>query len=223
HKEALWPIIPNYVISPFHFFRQRYLRRNDCGRGIPIKSHAFHQALHLDLLRARHHHHPIAKLFSTCLVKKWNVGKKIFIRLAMLCRFAAPVLTNWRMKNFFELAPLLRRLENHRAKCASIQLPICIKNVIAKFLTNLGEDGLVMVCELARHGVGIEKLCLRQELTQAIYKSRFASGNSPGDPDRWHFRNIDILVCAPNRHSCRFPEWPRARAGNDEARMSKHE
>ena len=27
----------------------------------------------------------------------------------------------------------------------------------------------------------------------------------------------------PNRHSCRFPERPRARAGNDEARMSKHE
>ena len=80
----------------------------------------------------------------------------------MLFRFAAPVLTNWRMKNLFELAPLLRRLENHRAKCASIQLPICIKNVIAKFVTNLGEHGLVMVCELARHGVGIEKLRVRQ-------------------------------------------------------------
>ena len=76
----------------------------------------------------------------------------------MLFRFAAPVQTNWRMKNLFELAPLLRRLENHRAKCASIQLPICIKNVIAKFLPNLGEHGLVMVRELARHGVGIEKL-----------------------------------------------------------------
>src|SRR4029077_9194819 len=55
------------------------------------------------------------------------------------------------------------------------------------------------------------------------YKSRFAGRNSAGDSDRWHFRNIEILVCAPNRHSCRFSEWPRARAGNDEARMSKHE
>src|SRR5205807_9535574 len=171
--------------------------------GIPIESRAFHQALHLDLFRARHHHHPIAKFLSTRLIKKWNVGKKVFIRLAMLFRFAAPVPTNWRMKNFFEVAPLLRRLENHRAKCASIQLPICIKNVIAKFLTDFGEDGLVMVCELARHGVGIEKHRLRQELAQAMYKSRFAGGNSAGDPDRWHGRRVAQTSCPwGKRASC---------------------
>src|SRR5207249_9920795 len=123
---------------------------------------ASRQPLQLHLPRARHHHHLIAKFLSTSLIEKWNVAEKVFVRLAMLFRFAAPVLTNWRMKSLFELAPLLRRLENHRAKCPSIQLPICIKNVIAKFLTNLGEYGLVVVCELARHDVGIEKLRLRQ-------------------------------------------------------------
>src|SRR5438128_7594064 len=106
----------------------------------------------------------------------------------MLFRFAAPVPTNWRMKNFFEVAPLLRRLENHRAKCASIQLSICIKNVIAKFPANPGKDVLIMLRELTRHDIRIEKLRLRQELAQAVYKSRFARGNSAGDPDRWHGR-----------------------------------
>src|SRR5438105_1900614 len=100
------------------------------------------------------------------------------------------------MKNLFELAPFLRRLENNRAKCAPIQLPICIKNVAAKFLTNLPEHGLVIMRQLAGHCISIEKLRFRQKLTQAINKSRFARGNSAGDPDRWHGK-------AEHRHSCR--------------------
>src|SRR5207237_4489927 len=147
-------------------------------------------ALYLNFLRARHHHHPIAKSFSACFIKKRNVGKKVFIRLAMLSRFAAPVLANWRMKNLFELAPFFRCLENHRAKCASIQLSICIKNVLAKFLANLGEHSLVAMGELAGHCISVEKLCLRQKLTQAVYKTRLSRRNSAGDPDRWHSRRV---------------------------------
>ena len=123
---------------------------------------AFHQALHLDLLRARHHHHPIAKFFSTCLIKKWNVGKKVFIRLAMLFRFAAPVADELADEEFLRAcaaspAPGKPSREVRFDSTAHLH-----KNVIAKFVTNLGEHGLVMVGELARHGVGIEKLRFRQ-------------------------------------------------------------
>src|SRR4029453_8331032 len=123
----------------------------------------------------------------------------------MLFRFSAPVLANWRMKNVCELAPFLRRLENHRAKCAPIQLSICIKNVIAKFLANFGEHGLVMMRERPRKCSCVEKLRLRQKVTQAIYKSRFPRGNSAGDPDRWHGRRVAQTSCLwGKRASCAF-------------------
>src|SRR5204863_851371 len=96
----------------------------------------------------------------------------------ILVRFAAPVLANRRMKNLFELPPLLRRKENYRAKCAPVQLPFCVKNGVAKYLPNLGQHSLIVMGESSRQDVGIEKLRRRQKFAQTFHKGCFSGGNS---------------------------------------------
>jgi len=139
------PLFPKLRDQPVSFFfRQRYLRRNDCGRGIPIQvPMRFIRRSIWTSSGARHHHHTRSQSFSpTCLVKKWNVGKKN-IHSIWRC-FAAsrlPVLTKLADEEFLRArAASPAPGKNHRAKVRfDSNCPFASKNAIAKFLTNSGE------------------------------------------------------------------------------------
>src|SRR5438105_2758395 len=70
------PIVPNDMIGSLNFFRQRRLRADNGLRFLTGHSRSLHQSFFLDLFRAGHHRHAIAKHITARFIKKWYIGKK---------------------------------------------------------------------------------------------------------------------------------------------------
>jgi len=103
-------------------------------------------------------------------------------------RFRAPLPANARMENLFERASFRSVLEDYGAKLFTFQAAVARKNLPAELSNDFFSNVWVKLDQLVRGLIGVKKFGGRQNLAQAIAKSRFARGNSAGDPDDSHLR-----------------------------------
>jgi hypothetical protein len=198
-------VVPDNVVSPFHFFFQRHLRlhhffgdsfiewraellrRQVRARGSsPLHGPSFPQPAPLDVGRAGHDHNPIAQSLSARFIKKWDISKEEIGRITVGLRFSAPLAANARMENFFERVLFRRALENYRSKSSPIQVARRRINVGPEFTRNFPSYVRVQIDQLARGLVGIKKCRGGNDFTQAVAKRRFAGGDPTGDTNGRH-------------------------------------
>src|SRR6266404_3750721 len=92
------------------------------------------------------------------------------------------------MKNLFEIASFLRRVENYRPECPSIQLPIFLKHGRTKACSDFAEYFVVGAGQLARHFICIKKPRLRYQCAEIVCKRGFTGRNPAGNPNDTHDR-----------------------------------
>jgi len=117
----------------------------------------------------------------------------------MRFRFRAPLAANPRMKNLFERASFTRAAKHYGAKFLSIQVPSVRKKPRPKFATNFFFNFRVKFYEPVCFLIGVEEFGGCNDLAQTLAKAGLACGNSAGDPDDSHVRNIDILSVQQTR------------------------
>jgi hypothetical protein len=118
------------------------------------------------------------------------------------------------MKNLFQRASFRRRGKYNGAKCASIQLAVRVKNLIAEFAANFTQHGGVAPRQLARHFVRVEEMPGRQKFLQTINEARFSGGDSASDSYRRHGRDYSdegLVTSDKCRHSTSEQFCPIAR------------
>ena len=101
-------------------------------------------------------------------------------------RFRAPLAANSRMENLFERAFLGGVLKDYGAKRVPIQAAVARKNLRPELSDEFFLNVRVKLDQFVGCLIGVKKFGGRQNLAQAIAKSRFARGNSTRDPDRGH-------------------------------------
>jgi len=106
----------------------------------------------------------------------------------MLFRFRAPLPANAGMENLFERASFRSVLEDYCAKLFTFQAAVARKNRPPELSNDFFSNVWVELDQLVRGLISVKKFRDRQDLAQAIAKSRFARGNSAGDADRRHLR-----------------------------------
>ena len=106
----------------------------------------------------------------------------------MLFRFRAPLPANTRMENLFERAFFSGVLEDYGAKPFAFQAAVTRKDLRPELSNEFFSNVRVKFDQFVRGLIGVKKFGGRQNLAQAIAKSRFACGDSAGDPDDSHLR-----------------------------------
>jgi hypothetical protein len=95
------------------------------------------------------------------------------------------------MENLFERAFFGGVPKNYGAKPFSFQAAVARKNLPAELSDEFFLNVRVKIDQLMHCLIGVKKFCGRQDLAQAIAKSRFARGNSARYPDRRHAKNVE--------------------------------
>src|SRR5205085_7487495 len=181
-KRRFVGVIPNNVIGPFNFFLERHLGIDHRFGRVAFDFHFTDEIGELDVERTSDHDHSVAQGFAAGFIEKWNVCEEKFGSLAVLFRFNAPLLTNPRMENLFEPAPLGGVLEHYRPNRLAIQVAAAQKNpepeLPKKLLLNLFK-----IDKLPGDGIGVEELRFGQNPAEALNESAFACGNPACDPN----------------------------------------
>ena len=98
----------------------------------------------------------------------------------------APLAANPRMENLFERASFRSVLEDYGAKPFTYQAAVTRKDLPPKLSNKFFSRIRITLDQFVRGLIGVKKSRGRKNLAQAIAKSRFARGNSAGDPDDRH-------------------------------------
>jgi len=106
-------------------------------------------------------------------------------------RLRAPLPANAWMENLFERAFFGGVPKNYGAKPFSFQAAVARKNLPAELSDEFFLNVRVKLDQVVRGLISVKKSCGRQNLAQAIAKSRFARANSTRYPDRWHAKNVE--------------------------------
>ena len=104
----------------------------------------------------------------------------------MRFRFRAPLPANPRMENLFEGASFRSVLEDYGAQPLTFQAAGARKNLPPELSNDFFSNARVKLDQFVRDLIGVEKFGSGKELTQTIANSRFACGDSAGDPDDRH-------------------------------------
>jgi len=103
-------------------------------------------------------------------------------------RFRAPLPANPGMENLFERVSFRSVLEDYGAKPFAFQATVARKDLRPELSNEFFSNVRVKLDQFVRGSIGVKKFGGRQNLAQAIAKSRFACGDSAGDPDDSHLR-----------------------------------
>jgi hypothetical protein len=213
-KRGSLAVVPNHVISSFHFFFERHLGIDHRFGGRAVHAHLAHKIGQLDVGRTSDHDHAVAQGFTSGFIEKWNVCEEKFGSIAVPVRFNAPLPANPRMENLFERAPFRDALENYGSKSGPIQVAAWGKDprpeLVAELMLNF-----LKIDKLVSSLVGIEELGLGHKPSEAIAEGAFACGNSAGDSDCGHGLNRRISRFRAKRKAVR--DLNTDRSGSDAA------
>ena len=104
----------------------------------------------------------------------------------MRLRFGAPAAANARMENFFERGFSVCARKDYGAKCRPIQVAARGKDFRPELTRDFVFYLRVKIDKFTCSRIRVEKFRIGQKLAQTIAESRFARGNSAGDPDGGH-------------------------------------
>ncbi len=116
-------VIPNDVIGPADFFRERHLGKDHLFRRRPLQAGPRDQPLQLHAGRAGHDRDTIAESFTAGFIEKRYVSKKKPGGVATAFRFEAPLTADARMQDLLQRAFLFRVGEDYGADRLPVQVP----------------------------------------------------------------------------------------------------